>query len=357
MVDATAISLTNPLFARPYLLDSQGSQQLATTVGFDPVALEDKCVHQVYDLIATEFSSTRHSPWPAVLDFLREQPAGAFGADLGCGNGKHLVAAAQLTMKQSEAIAGESLPASSSRKQELTVPYQSEPGIHQSCLSLAPMLALDRSTRLTHIVRERGFDVVVGDILRLPYVANRLDFFLCIAVIHHLSTMERRLQAVIELARLLRPNGRGLIQVWAKEQHDPRSDQPTRYLRKQRSSGEQSNVCTSPNLIFQEPVQNAVLPIHISGTEFPATDMLVPWKQKQRKVNNPSPTDNQLVDKQRSDEGSCQPEAPGRYYHLFVQGELDALVRHVPSLRTERSFYEQGNWAVIVVKIDEHKEV
>ncbi|KAF5401829.1 Alkylated DNA repair protein alkB 8 [Paragonimus heterotremus] len=312
---------------------------------------------KVYDLIATEFSSTRHSAWPAVLDFLREQPAGAFGADLGCGNGKYLVAAAQPTVKQSEAIADESLPASSSQKQELTAPCQSKRDIHQFCLPLAPMLALDRSTRLTHIVRERGFDVVVGDILRLPYLANRLDFFLCIAVIHHLSTMERRLQAVVELARLLRPNGRGLIQVWAKEQHDPRSDQPTRYLRKQRSSGEQSNVCTGPDLIFQEPVLNARLPVHISGTEFPATDMLVPWKQKQRKVKRSSPVDDQLVDKHRSDEGSCQSEAPGRYYHLFVQGELDALVRRVSSLRTERSFYEQGNWAVIVVKVDEHTEV
>ncbi|KAF6772969.1 hypothetical protein AHF37_08159 [Paragonimus kellicotti] len=180
------------------------------------------------------------------------------------------------------------------------------------------MLALDRSTRLTHIVRERGFDVVVGDILRLPYLANRLDFFLCIAVIHHLSTMERRLQAVVELARLLRLNGRGLIQVWAKEQHDPRSDQPTRYLRKQRSSGKQSNVCTSPDLIFQEPVRNALLPVHISGTEFPATDMLVPWKQKQRKVKDSPSTDDQLgkgLDRKFSDRivilGYCPDSIPG----------------------------------------------
>ncbi|KAA3679640.1 alkylated DNA repair protein alkB 8 [Paragonimus westermani] len=332
MLDAASISLTDPSFARPYPLDPQGSRKLATTVEFDPVALEDKCVHQVYDSIATEFSSTRHSAWPAVLDFLREQPPGAFGADVGCGNGKYLVAAAQLTVKQSEAIATESSPASSSRKQGSTIPSHSERGVHPSCLPLAPMLALDRSTRLTDIVRERGFDVVVGDILRLPYLPNRLDFFLCIAVLHHLSTMERRLQAIAELSRLLRPHGRGLIQVWAKEQHDPQSNQPTRYLRNQRSSGKRSDVCTNSDLIIQEPVRNALLPVHISGTEFPATDMLVPWKQKQQKSKNPSSTGGQL-------------------------GELDSLVRRIPSLRTERSFYEQGNWAVIVVKLDEYTDV
>ncbi|KAF8572094.1 hypothetical protein P879_02581 [Paragonimus westermani] len=322
-----------------------------------PFCCIDSNFPKVYDSIATEFSSTRHSAWPAVLDFLREQPVGAFGADVGCGNGKYLVAAAQLTVRQSEVIANESSPASSSRKQGLAVPCQSERGVHPFCLPLAPMLALDRSTRLTDIVRGRGFDVVVGDILRLPYRPNRLDFFLCVAVIHHLSTMERRLQAIAELARLLRPHGRGLIQVWAKEQHDPQSNQPTRYLRNQRSSGERSDVCTNSDLIFQEPVRNALLPVHISGTEFPATDMLVPWKQKQRKSKNPSSISGQLVGKHRPDEESCLSEAPGRYYHLFVQGELEALVRRIPSLRTERSFYEQGNWAVIVVKLDEYTDV
>lgn len=54
---------------------------------------------------------------------------------------------------------------------------------------------------------------MVGDVMRLPYQAGRLDFFLCVAVIHHLSTNGRRLEAIQELARLLRPGGTGLIQV------------------------------------------------------------------------------------------------------------------------------------------------
>ena len=41
---------------------------------------------------------------------------------------------------------------------------------------------------------------------------------ICIAVIHHLSTAARRLAAIKELARIIRPGGRILISVWALEQ-------------------------------------------------------------------------------------------------------------------------------------------
>ncbi|VDP86367.1 unnamed protein product [Echinostoma caproni] len=221
---------------------------------FDPATLEDVCVHKVYDSIAEEFSSTRHSPWPGVVEFLQTFSSGAFGADIGCGNGKYLLAAME----------------------RLSAPSTNQTNV----VRLAPILALDRSVRLSQIVRERGFDVVVGDILRLPYLAARLDFFLCIAVIHHLSTAERRLNAIRELARLLRPGGKGLIQVWAKEQRDPTNAEPAPYLRKNK---QRVAVGDQPQ-ITAEPVQNVCLPVHVSGTEFASSDMLVPWKRKTTKT-------------------------------------------------------------------------
>ena len=42
---------------------------------------------------------------------------------------------------------------------------------------------------------------------------------ICIAVIHHLSTVSRRLAALKELTRIVRPGGRILISVWALEQN------------------------------------------------------------------------------------------------------------------------------------------
>lgn len=68
---------------------------------------EEEHVHEVYEQIASHFSSTRYKvcvappslatnptnhiqPWPIVERFLKEQPDGAVGADVGCGNGKYL---------------------------------------------------------------------------------------------------------------------------------------------------------------------------------------------------------------------------------------------------------------------------
>ena len=48
-----------------------------------------------------------------------------------------------------------------------------------------------------------------------------LDGVLCIAVLHHISTVERRLAMLAELARVLRCGGRALVTVWASEQEQP----------------------------------------------------------------------------------------------------------------------------------------
>ena len=44
------------------------------------------------------------------------------------------------------------------------------------------------------------------------------DYTICIAVIHHLSTVEKRKKAISELLRITKSNGEILILVWALEQ-------------------------------------------------------------------------------------------------------------------------------------------
>jgi hypothetical protein len=39
-----------------------------------------------------------------------------------------------------------------------------------------------------------------------------------------------------------------------------------------------------------------------------------------------------------------------RYYHLFIQGELDQLVEALPQTRILESGYDKDNWYVIVTK-------
>jgi len=45
---------------------------------------------KVYETIASHFSSTRHSPWPRVVEFVDQITPGSLVADVGCGNGKYL---------------------------------------------------------------------------------------------------------------------------------------------------------------------------------------------------------------------------------------------------------------------------
>ena len=76
----------------------------------------------------------------------------------------------------------------------------------------------DICPELVSIARTRGHEVAVFDCLNLPYRSNVFDAAICIAVVHHLSTEERRLAALRELARIVRPGGMTLVYVWAMEQ-------------------------------------------------------------------------------------------------------------------------------------------
>lgn len=79
-------------------------------------------------------------------------------------------------------------------------------------------------------VRESGLpgspapnaDVMVADAMALPYRHGSCDALLCIAVLHHISSVPRRLRLLRQLLLALRPGGRALVTVWATEQEDPK---------------------------------------------------------------------------------------------------------------------------------------
>lgn len=48
-------------------------------------------IFQVYEQIAGHFSTTRHKPWPKVVEFMQGVPPGSVVMDLGCGNGKNIL--------------------------------------------------------------------------------------------------------------------------------------------------------------------------------------------------------------------------------------------------------------------------
>ncbi len=124
---------------------------------------------------------------------------------------------------------------------------------------------------------------VQADAATLPLRDGSMDAALCVAVLHHLPTADERVRALRELRRVLRPRGRVFVSVWAVDQ--PR---------------------------FRKAVEaRSHLPADVRG------DVEVPWTMP---------------------DGVVIP----RYYHLFQEGELEALIIE-SGLQGERFFKGPGN--------------
>jgi len=141
------------------------------------MSIEDKNVKDVYNSIAKEFDNTRYRPWSCVENFLDNIPEKSSIGDIGCGNGKNML-------------------------------YRTD------CYNYG----CDFSKSLVEICLKKKLNVVEGDILDIPFEDNQFDYTICIAVIHHLSTHEKRIKAIEELKRVTKKGGKILILVWAFEQ-------------------------------------------------------------------------------------------------------------------------------------------
>ena len=141
------------------------------------MSIEELHVKNVYNTIASEFDNTRYRPWSCVEEFLDTIPKGSVIGDIGCGNGKNML-------------------------------YK------EDCLNYG----CDFSKGLVEICLQKNLNVILGDVLNIPYQTNTFDYTICIAVIHHLSTKEKRVKAIQELERVTKSGGKILILVWALEQ-------------------------------------------------------------------------------------------------------------------------------------------
>uniref|UniRef100_A0A914YMK0 tRNA (carboxymethyluridine(34)-5-O)-methyltransferase n=1 Tax=Panagrolaimus superbus TaxID=310955 RepID=A0A914YMK0_9BILA len=233
--------------------------------------VEKTYVQQVYEDIAEHFSQTRHSKWNAVANFLDSLSNGSVVLDAGCGNGKYLCA------KTDKFFMG-----------------------------------FDTCHNLLRVAKTKG-EVMNGSLFEIPIRDSVCDAVICIAVIHHFSTVERRKAAIAEISRVLTSGGKAFITVWSIDQ---KTDGQMSAYAKMRSNKE-------PTEMKQE--NNAKLMIH-DGTDFSHCDMLVPW--------------------QRSSDGAQF----FRYYHLFYKDELDSLIETFDELTVIDSAYEQGNFVVTFQK-------
>ena len=84
-----------------------------------------------------------------------------------------------------------------------------------------------------------------------------------------------------------------------------------------------------------------VLHVHTNRTEFKQQDMLVPWQLKKPRNQSSAGTG--------TGDGTSN-QTFHRFYHVFQQGELEALCSSVSGCVVERSYYDQGNWCIVLQK-------
>lgn len=99
-----------------------------------------------------------------------------------------------------------------------------------------------------------------------------------------------------------------------------------------------------------KPVADSRLPVHTNRTSFHSQDLLVPWHLK-----GGTKKKGESVDAVLSPAGSKElPQLSPvfhRYYHVFCEGELEAVCRSLDCVRVQKSYYDQGNWCVVLEKL------
>uniref|UniRef100_A0A3Q2XWZ2 Uncharacterized protein n=1 Tax=Hippocampus comes TaxID=109280 RepID=A0A3Q2XWZ2_HIPCM len=238
---------------------------------------------------------------------------------------------------------------------------------------------------------------------------EQLTELLKITFIHHLSTKERRIRAIREMARTLRAGGRVMIYVWAMEQKrrkfekqdifvpwnpnprspdvGPPSPPPGRATaqsagddgdkhRKVRSTSSVADgaphrlwffsPCPSP---ARRPGSSAVYRAARrargardgpSSSTSPASFLRLPRSGPRRTSSAPAPIctrSPKMSKRSRSGresaatDGSCL-----RYYHVFREGELAQLIAdHVAQLRVRHAYFDHANWCVVAEKVEPGK--
>jgi len=143
----------------------------------NPELFETLFVTNIYSKISNHFNKTRYHTWPQIKNFVNSLKTNSIIYDIGCGNGRNM-------------------------------------NIRPDCT----FIGYDNNKALLSQIENPNLLCFYGDNLSLPINDNSADAILSIAVIHHFSTHDRRVQALSELFRVLRPQGLALIYVWAHEQ-------------------------------------------------------------------------------------------------------------------------------------------
>eukprot|EP00041_Stephanoeca_diplocostata_P023780 m.591639 g.591639 ORF g.591639 m.591639 type:complete len:656 (-) comp22382_c0_seq2:387-2354(-) len=294
-------------------------------------------VKNLYNAIAPHWHYTRFKAWPKVEEFVLSLPRGSLVGDIGCGNGKNIPA----------------------------------------CSAVGYGIGCDISVELVKICVARGFQTLVADTMNLPYRSNTFDATLSIAVLHHVSTVKRRVLALAEITRVLTVGGRALVYAWALEQTGAKSGHkfgsqdvfvPWHFHDKSQAAPHKqqivaTTVSTAPatyksslgtipgqgqpiaEVIPAQPSDAAPLEGNSDGAD--CAEASAANDDAAATIDADATGDAPPTDTPAPHEGQVYQ----RYCHVYRKGELEYLATMLRGVETVHSYYDTGNWAVVLQKI------
>jgi ubiquinone/menaquinone biosynthesis C-methylase UbiE len=139
-----------------------------------------------WNAIAHSFDSTRRKTWPECMDFINDQSKNSVVADIGSGNGRHLLPCAKRCKK---------------------------------------VYGLDISNELLRIVEKKisennlnNVELINSDAVNIPLKTNLVNAVLFIATLHNIPERYRRIKSLKEINRILKPGGKAIVSVWSRWQ-------------------------------------------------------------------------------------------------------------------------------------------
>jgi len=133
-----------------------------------------------YEKISKEFSDSRAYVWKCIKDFTYLIHSKSNVLEIGCGNGKNM----HYILKNID----------------------------------CNMIGVDTCENFVNMCIEDNLTVYKNNILNLQFNDNMFDYVLCIAMFHHLLTIEDQRNAMKEILRVMKVNAFCIITCWATEQ-------------------------------------------------------------------------------------------------------------------------------------------
>ena len=224
-------------------------------------------------------------------------------------------------------------------------------------------------------MRDRYHDAILADSLNLPHANHVFDFAICIAVIHHLSSPERRVAAIRAIVATLKQGHPENVAHGDEQGPDAGANSGSNLITPAAAptaaAAAPASTSTTPPAAAEETLDSktrALVPRRHRQRTAPGQallfvwaleqsssrrgwaagdeqDVLVPWVLHQTHKPRPASTD---ADAQQSEGKDGKGDTVfNRYYHLYAAGELQGECE-AAGASVVRSGYDRDNWWVVV---------